>query len=348
MVSLQTVRAHNASLKELGPGLVAVFVGGTSGIGESTARAFVRHTLSPRVYLVGRNETQASRIISELRALNPEGKISFLRSEDVSLLRNVDAVCDEIKAKEEKVNLLFLSAGILTTRGRDETIEGLDKKLSLHYYSRMRFVHNLLPLLTAAAAAGNSNSNNGTKTNLSRVITVLSTGDEGRLFLDDLSLKSHYSLANAATHAITMSSLAVSELAAAHPRTTFIHAFPGVVQTNLMREFNPLVRGIVSGLSCLMKPWMVPLEESGERHLYAATSPAYPPKASSSAGAAEKSVVAAPGADGGAYLLHWDGSTPNKKEKLLREYQSSGVGKRVWEHTLEVFEKICGREGGRY
>jgi hypothetical protein len=37
----------------------------------------------------------------------------------VSLLRNVDAVCEEIKAKEEKINLLVLSAGILTMKGRD-------------------------------------------------------------------------------------------------------------------------------------------------------------------------------------------------------------------------------------
>ncbi|KKA18356.1 hypothetical protein T310_7704 [Rasamsonia emersonii CBS 393.64] len=351
MVSLQTVRAHNATLKELGPGLV---VGGTSGIGSSTAREFVRHTLAPRVYLVGRNETQASRIISELRALNPEGQISFVKS-DVSLLRNVDAVCDEIKAKEEKVNLLVLSQGVLTTKGRDETPEGLDKKLSLHYYSRMRFVHNLLPQLTAAATAtataAGASSSTGNGSRLSRVITVLSTGSEGRLKLDDLSLKTHYSLARASTHAITMSSLAISELAAAHPETTFIHSFPGAVNTNLMRDFNPFARGLVSGLMFLLKPLTVPLAESGERHLYAATSGVYPPRAQQQQGAgAGKDTAVATGADGlpgsGAYLLHWDGSTPNKKAKLLREYQSSGVGKQVWAHTLEVFEKICSR--GRY
>lgn len=72
------------------------------------------------MYLVGRNETQASRIVAELRALNPEGQISFVKS-DVSLLRNVDFVCDEIRAREDKVNLLVLSQGILTRRGRDGT-----------------------------------------------------------------------------------------------------------------------------------------------------------------------------------------------------------------------------------
>lgn len=118
MVSLQTVRASNSRLKDLGPGLVAVFVGGTSGIGESTAREFVRNTVQPRVYLVGRNETQASKIINELQTLNPEGQIKFVKS-DVSLLRSVDAVCEEVKAHEKKVNLLFMTAGIISLKGRD-------------------------------------------------------------------------------------------------------------------------------------------------------------------------------------------------------------------------------------
>jgi NAD(P)-dependent dehydrogenase (short-subunit alcohol dehydrogenase family) len=93
-------------------------VGGTSGIGETAAREFVRHTLAPRVYLIGRSEAQASRIISELSKLNPDGKVSFIKS-DISLLRGVDKACDEIKGKESRVNLLFLSAGILTSKGRD-------------------------------------------------------------------------------------------------------------------------------------------------------------------------------------------------------------------------------------
>lgn len=93
-------------------------VGGTSGIGEATAREFVRDTLSPRIFLVGRNESQASKIIEELRQLNPDGQLSFIKC-DAARLRSVDEACTEIQAKEEKINLLFLSAGILTTKGRD-------------------------------------------------------------------------------------------------------------------------------------------------------------------------------------------------------------------------------------
>lgn len=93
-------------------------VGGTSGIGETTAKEFARHTVEPRVYLVGRNEVQASRILEELQKINPKGTNTFIKS-DVSLLKNVDSACEEIKAKEEKVNLLCLTTGYLSLEGRN-------------------------------------------------------------------------------------------------------------------------------------------------------------------------------------------------------------------------------------
>lgn len=118
MVGIQEVRSELASLKRLGPGLVAVFVGGTNGIGEATAREFVRNTLQPRIYLVGRNQEQADLIKADFQKLNPESQTKFIQG-DVSLLRNVDKICDEIKSSEEKINLLVLSAGILSMKGRD-------------------------------------------------------------------------------------------------------------------------------------------------------------------------------------------------------------------------------------
>lgn len=78
----------------------------------------MKYAVSPRVYLVGRSETRASQIIEDLRALNPDGQINFIKG-DVSRLQEVDQACKEIQAKEEKINLLVLSAGILTTKGRD-------------------------------------------------------------------------------------------------------------------------------------------------------------------------------------------------------------------------------------
>lgn len=96
-------------------------VGGTSGIGEATARSFVRNATAPRVYLIGRNEAQASKIIQELNALNPESKNTFLKC-DVSLLKKVDEVCKDIQKKEERVNVLVLTTGMMTYKGRDGTL----------------------------------------------------------------------------------------------------------------------------------------------------------------------------------------------------------------------------------
>ena len=79
-------------------------------------------------------------------------------------------------------------------------------KLSLHYYSRMRFIIDLLPLLTKDGTAMNNlcPPQPGLRRNLSSVVPVLHGGAEGPLILDDLSLKTHFSMNNCARHAITM------------------------------------------------------------------------------------------------------------------------------------------------
>lgn len=93
-------------------------VGATSGIGESTLKQWCRHTIKPRVYVVGRSQDAADRIFSELKTIQPETEANFIRK-DLTLIKNVDEVCEEIKAKESKLNLLFMTPGTLSLKGRD-------------------------------------------------------------------------------------------------------------------------------------------------------------------------------------------------------------------------------------
>ncbi len=112
MVSLSQVRASNSGISTALPaGLVAVFVGGTSGIGEISVKTLARYARKPRVYIVGRSRSAADRILAECKAINPDGEFLFLKA-DVSLIHVVDDLCIEIKAKEKSLNLLFLSAGV--------------------------------------------------------------------------------------------------------------------------------------------------------------------------------------------------------------------------------------------
>ncbi|PYH94462.1 hypothetical protein BO71DRAFT_450045 [Aspergillus ellipticus CBS 707.79] len=319
MASIAAIRENNSRIPGLyGSGLVAVFVGGTSGIGEATARAFIRSTNA-----------------SQMRQINPDSRISFIKS-DESLLREVDEACSIIQQREDEINILFLSPGVGTIAGREETDEGLDRKLNLHYYSRMRFVTNFLPQLKKACDMSEQSPNHGQR--LSRVVSVLEAGGEAALHLDDLSLKAHYSLRNCAKHAITMNSVSMEHLASSYPQISFVHSFPGVVITRLGRELSTVMKHVVSAFMVLARPWEIALQDSGERHLYTATSPRFPPLICK-----DDIPDAAEGSDGntgsGLYRLSATGFT-YKSSNIMALYRAEGVRNLIWKHTLDVFEKV--------
>lgn len=111
MVSLQVMLSHNAGIRSSLPaGLIAVFVGATSGIGAATLKAFAKYTRGPRAYFVGRSQTAADTIIAECKALNAGGEYVFIEA-DISLIHTVDEVCARIKARETRLDILFLSQG---------------------------------------------------------------------------------------------------------------------------------------------------------------------------------------------------------------------------------------------
>jgi hypothetical protein len=81
--------------------------------------------------------------------------------------------------------------------GRDETEEGIDKKLAVHYYARWKFLHDLLPALKKADEAGEQGA----------VMSVLAAGKGGAIDLEDLALEKGYSVQRAALSAPTYNDL---------------------------------------------------------------------------------------------------------------------------------------------
>ncbi|KAI9869827.1 MAG: hypothetical protein M1830_005049, partial [Pleopsidium flavum] len=82
MVSLDDVRSSNASIASALPaGLVAVFVGATNGIGETTLKQFAKHARQPRVYFLGRSQKAGDRIAAECKTLNAKGEFIFMRAD---------------------------------------------------------------------------------------------------------------------------------------------------------------------------------------------------------------------------------------------------------------------------
>ncbi|KAK0129268.1 hypothetical protein ONS95_001203 [Cadophora gregata] len=339
MVALDIVHASNARLRELGPGLVALFVGGTSGIGEFTLKAFVKHADSPRVYLIGRSESAADRIITECKGLNKDGKVDFIKA-DVSELAEVDRACKIIQEKEKSVNLLFQTPGNSNMRGRDESPEGLDRKQALNFWSRMRFISNLLPQLRNASTL---------PPHFARSVSLLGTGNSyGTIDLKDIELKNSFSAYKNAAHTIIMNDFMAEQYGAREPGITFIHTEPAIVNTGFSRELPLWARLGTKIITPLIYPFMKSADETGERQLFHATSGMYPP-AKPAASASSASGVSLPtgsavmtGANGqvgsGGYLVTWKGE--RAKKASLTGLDQEEVSKTIWEKTAEVFQRV--------
>lgn len=375
MVNLKSVRASNSTLRSTAPGQVSLFIGATSGIAGHTLTEYTRHSNRPKIYIVGRSHARLSTITQELQDINPPATLIPIVSE-ITLLKNVDTVCEEVARKETRLDLLLMCPGYLKL-SRVDNADGLEDTISLRYYVRMRFVQNLLPLLTSSPPRASGGS---------RIVSIHGAGREGHLIEDDLELRRNFSLLNAATHTSTMNTLALSEIAARHPSISCIHVFPGVV--------------ITPGYAVLSEDWVLPLKmlfrrvilpvvklltvglnESGKRHCFHATSARYPPATVTAATVAAATsdgtnttpskdlsprpspsttpqiaatlppgVEVAQGWDGipgsGFYLLDQNGE-PTGDRNLLDGYRRREMGKRIWEHTQEVFDRVFSSSSSR-
>lgn len=280
---------------------------------------------------VHRSEERGNTLCNVLHEINPEGQAYFIQK-DIGLIRNVDELCDELKQRVTKINCLFLTAGYMTLKGRNETDEGIDRKMAVNYYSRIRCILNLMDLVTAASSLGE----------LSRVITVLAAGSEGDVRVDDLDLKHNFTLHACLAHCVVMTDFSIEELAKRYPGTAFSHSYPGTVKTGIANELTGPVRLAVKVMYAVMTPWILNVQESGERHFFQMTSQCYPSQKGGVGIPIPEGLEKMRGTDNkpgsGAYLLDWDGKQTGD-ETVLGKYRDMGLGGKIWEHTMKVFER---------
>ncbi|RTE82149.1 hypothetical protein BHE90_003291 [Fusarium euwallaceae] len=326
MVSLSEVEHSNSST--LPSNLVAIFAGATAGIGEAALKAFAKHTVKPKIYFIGRSRESGDRLLNELKFINAEGVYEFVQA-DMSLLANVDEVCRDIKRKEVVVNVLFMSQG--TLKYGVDTADGFPLITGLTLYSRTRLTINLLPLLKEASS-------------LRRVVTVMAGTKEGKIFLDDIPGRNlPNKIRSTRGHLCTAMTLSLEALSRQAPEVSFIHSFPGSVDTDLIRRDDGLMMQFVKQFfrlgTTVMGKW-VPKEECGERHAWLCLSSRFPAKS-------DENVEAAVGTDGtmgsGVYSVDWDGeSASDEVVKMLGEYREGMTVDKVWKHMEDEFVRVTG------
>ncbi len=329
MVTIQAIHASNALLTDSTIPLVSVFAGGTSGVGKFTIRTLAATGAPVRIYLIGRAATAASAaaFIAELHALNPRAEIIWTEAE-IALLADVRRVCELIREKEPRVDLLFLSAGYAPFGGRREvTAEGVGLVQSLEYYSRVLFVMGLLPALKAAEAG--------------RVVSVLAGGAErvNALRVEDMDLEEPgvFGAVAAQTHIATLNSLALDKLAEENEGVVFIHSWPGWVDTGNAR------RGVEEGswmgwvirwiLEPIVRRFSFSHEDSGQRYLFQCTSAAFGGRGVQWDGKPGVNSVGTQAAGFFRVKFRCD-CAEDKVMPALRER----AGDKVWNHTLKVLE----------
>jgi hypothetical protein len=123
---------------------------------------------------------------SIVQDLSSKGNNIKFKRLDASLISECKTFVKDLN--QESIDYLIITAGIMRLGGRQETSEGLDYKMVLHYYSRFALINECLPLLEKAA------KENGE----ARIMSVLHAGG-GRLVNEsDLDLKQHYGIKSCA------------------------------------------------------------------------------------------------------------------------------------------------------
>lgn len=210
-----------------------------------------------------------------------------------------------------------------------ETSEDLHLLAAVNYYSRTRFITNLLPLLQNAPV-------------LRRIVTVAGGSCEGPIDPEDFPAL-RVPLPDIRGHLTTLITLGLEAVAASHPEVSFVHDYPGTVRTPLLKQFSE---------EQLKTFVFVPIDECGERHLYLATSAQFPPAAGEShavplSDGLEPALGTTGLAGSGVYSVGSDCESASQEVRdLLAGLREKGMVRDVWAHTQGEFKRITGLDEG--
>jgi NAD(P)-dependent dehydrogenase (short-subunit alcohol dehydrogenase family) len=367
MPSLEAIRAAVTELPQGSP-LVIAIAGGTTGIGSYLAKALATTFSSQgsklRVYIVGRNAARAQTVISECEKISPGSDWRFIHATDLALISEVDKSSAEIIKQETeapfhgelaRLDLLYMTHAIpilghkrseysdpkaaslayLTNRGVSATEEGLDALESTIYYSRIRFILQLMPLLTASPR-------------VAHVVSVYAGSMENGVKADEEPIgfvpANIYSFNVVRKYVNFMKTFVFEELANKYAgRLSLIHIYPGLVDGPGFAQ----MPGWFRVLFTLMKPLtffvMTSSEDCGMVMAYLATS-SFPAKQSVQDVTAPtdtpvpKSSLGVIG--GGAYSLG-QRADPQTPQIMFEKSRKPDTGKKAWDHTMKTLDDIA-------
>jgi retinol dehydrogenase-12 len=194
--------------------------GATAGIGRETAGQLLGRGY--RVLVHGRTLEKAERAAAELKRDTPSACAEPVYA-DLSVIREVVALAEQVKAKTASLDVLINNAGVYEHERR-LTCDGFETTMAVNHFATFLLTRELLETLRSAPRG--------------RIITVSSSAHEkGQLEVDDLSFATELEgyLAYATSKlANVLFTVAIAERMAGTPVTAY-SVDPGVITTNLLR-----------------------------------------------------------------------------------------------------------------
>jgi hypothetical protein len=221
---------------------------------------------------------------------------------------------------------------------RIDTKEGLDAFLSTLYYSRIRFIAQLTPLLTASPRQGH-------------VISVYAGSFEEVSAKEEPPIgcppPSQYGIGTVRRNTVFMKNFVFEELANKHAgNISFTHIYPGLVDGPAF--YDPGAPTWFKWVWKIMYPiawllYMTSSEVCGQVMLYLATD-RYPAKGIVDQEGKSNGVEAVRGTNGelggGSYAVGQRGDA-QKKGKSFEKIRGEGLSKKIWDHTMSTLEDIA-------
>ncbi|RKN41763.1 SDR family NAD(P)-dependent oxidoreductase [Streptomyces hoynatensis] len=157
-----------------------LITGSTDGLGRWVALRLATDATDPaRVIVHGRSAERAEEVREEIRRAAGEDRADVLLA-DLSVLKNVDALADEVLRRYDRLDVLVNNAGRAGTwdSPRAVTPDGYEERFAVNYLAGFHLTNRLLPLLKKSAPA--------------RIVNVASVGQEPIDF-DDPMIERNFS-----------------------------------------------------------------------------------------------------------------------------------------------------------
>lgn len=243
---------------------VILVTGGNAGIGKATIRALALHKPA-RVYLCARRRSAAETAAADLRSETHYDRIDILDL-DLASLASVKRCADEFNRKENRLDLLFLNAGVASTAPA-LTQEGYEYQFGINHVGHALLTQLLMPKMIQ--------TRRGYPKADVRIVATASNAaftpmlPKGGLVLDAMRQPNPYSPISLYSHSKLANILFIRKLSQVYPEIPAMSAHPGVVKTEIWGK------GAVRLFSILYRPvvWatQVGVDEGAKSQLWCAT-----------------------------------------------------------------------------